>query len=233
MWIWTFHVVIVFNCMWGRNGNESTLTPRNFSTWVMRVHSHQEIFQFIMTLKHDKGDESTLTPRNFVTWVMRVHSHQEIFQFICDIEARQGFDWGCWHKKVVFILQDDEYSSQVSYGEYPEEWREHFEHGDSGFVSVTERYCLHLSILMQYLRIVEVSTESVSDICFWRRRRVEYSSQRLSSIFWQWARAADDILSIPRRYAWWCCLASSPFVGAGLLGEYKLNCTHSDSQCPS
>ncbi len=35
----------------------------------MRVHSHQEIFQFITTMKHDKGDESTLTPRDFSVYL--------------------------------------------------------------------------------------------------------------------------------------------------------------------
>ncbi len=82
--------MIIFNCMWGRNGDESTLTLRNFSTWVMRVHSHQEIFQFIMTLKYNKGDESTLTLRNFSIWVMRVHSHQEIFDLFVTLKHNKG-----------------------------------------------------------------------------------------------------------------------------------------------
>ena len=213
---------------------------------VMRVHSHWEIFRLGWWEYTHTKKFSNLSWHWNTTRVMRVHSHWEIFRFgWWEYTHTKKFLIYLWHwsttrvwlrrlaQKVVFILQDDEYGSQVSYGEYPEEWRERFECGDSGSVSVIERYRLHLSILVQYLRIVEVSTESASDVCFWRRRHVEYSSRRLSSIFWQWARAAGDILSIPWRCAWWCCLASSPFVGVGLLGEYELNCTRSDSQCPS
>ena len=78
-------------------------------------------------------------------WWEYTHT-DKIFPIYPDIETWQELLRGLTCDNDIY-WHVGKYGTWVSYEEWPEDWRVHFERGDSGSDSVTERKRLHLSIL--------------------------------------------------------------------------------------